>query len=464
MLRLTARRLNANNRSASTSSSSNLLRQTSANITTRVHRANALLSSKLEQIVRGHEQTHRLRDAFQRQYAALTGSAAEKVHNSATVEQAPTLQCAKEAAAASQKTEHQNEQKSSSGSNKTAAASVSVLLGGVFVGNYLLFDEMDADEPVPAFDPKKTRYDVSTYWGRVKLMRDMTDPSSLLCTEEELVAYQNLLKSWSARKKYSEEENLKFWEAKKVVDATIHPVTGEVMFLPGRMSAYVPANLPVTSGMVILSQRSLGQTVFWQWLNQTINVACNYVNRSGAAIDDNKLLFSYVLACSSAVGIAVGLNRLSKSVVLLQRLGLLTPYLAVCAANAANMISTRMEEWQTGVPVFDQDGRRLGISAKAGWEGVWQTLVNRGWITPLPFLAVPPVVLAGLRPFIPAGPMMIATEIAVVGAAMYYSLPFTLALSQQTLELDPKSLEPEFHNLKLKNGQPVEKIFCNKGL
>jgi hypothetical protein len=40
------------------------------------------------------------------------------------------------------------------------------------------------------------------------------------------------------------------WKAKKVVDSTLHPDTGEPVMLPFRMSAYVLTNLVVTAGML----------------------------------------------------------------------------------------------------------------------------------------------------------------------------------------------------------------------
>ena len=41
------------------------------------------------------------------------------------------------------------------------------------------------------------------------------------------------------------------WQAKKIVDSTLHPDTGEPVLLPFRMSCYVFSNLIVTAGMLI---------------------------------------------------------------------------------------------------------------------------------------------------------------------------------------------------------------------
>jgi hypothetical protein len=40
------------------------------------------------------------------------------------------------------------------------------------------------------------------------------------------------------------------WKAKKIVDSTLHPDTGEPVFLPFRMSCFVLSNLVVTVGML----------------------------------------------------------------------------------------------------------------------------------------------------------------------------------------------------------------------
>ena len=55
-------------------------------------------------------------------------------------------------------------------------------------------------------------------------------------------------------------------KAQRTVNAIIHGPTGEKMFLPGRMSMFVPMNVPATAGMIMA--RSVPVTLFWQWANQ----------------------------------------------------------------------------------------------------------------------------------------------------------------------------------------------------
>lgn len=40
------------------------------------------------------------------------------------------------------------------------------------------------------------------------------------------------------------------WKAKKIIDSTLHPDTGEPVLLPFRMSCFVFSNLVVTAGML----------------------------------------------------------------------------------------------------------------------------------------------------------------------------------------------------------------------
>ncbi|EEY16523.1 conserved hypothetical protein [Verticillium alfalfae VaMs.102] len=67
------------------------------------------------------------------------------------------------------------------------------------------------------------------------------------------------------------------WQAKKIVDSTLHPDTGEAVFLPFRMSSFVLSNLIVTAGML---QPGLGNggTIAWQVVNHSLKLAINSAN------------------------------------------------------------------------------------------------------------------------------------------------------------------------------------------
>jgi len=222
-------------------------------------------------------------------------------------------------------------------------------------------------KPTPPFNPAGSRYDQSTFEGRLSHFREMTDPNTLLVGDDELGRAQALLAKYEAGDRTASDGDL--WEAKRIKDAIIHPVTGEKMFLPGRMSAFVPANTIPTAGMLLA--KTPMQTIFWQWMNQSVNVMCNYVNRSGASVDVSQVGQAYALAVAASCGIAVGAGKLvANGPPWVKRLGIAVPYAAVVSAGAANVAFTRMPEMQDGVPITAPDGTKLGVSKLAAQSAV----------------------------------------------------------------------------------------------
>jgi sideroflexin-5 len=86
-------------------------------------------------------------------------------------------------------------------------------------------------------DISKPRYDQSTYWGRLKHFSELTDPTNLLVTSEQLEQAKRMIDFYKANKLEHVDEEI-LWKAKKLVDSTFHPDTGEKIFLPFRMASY----------------------------------------------------------------------------------------------------------------------------------------------------------------------------------------------------------------------------------
>ena len=126
--------------------------------------------------------------------------------------------------------------------------------------------------PVPI---PNSRYDLSTYWGRVRHCAEICDPTMLLNTTSEIETAKRMI--WDYRNGVIPSMTPELWRAKKVLDSTLHPDTGETVFLPFRMSSSVLSNLVVTSGMLTPNLGTLG-TLFWQVTNQSLNVAINISN------------------------------------------------------------------------------------------------------------------------------------------------------------------------------------------
>ena len=62
------------------------------------------------------------------------------------------------------------------------------------------------------------------------------------------------------------------WQSKKIKDAIVHPQLNTEIPLPFRMSAFVPANIFICAGLLIPNPSTLA-IIFWQWVNQSYNIA-----------------------------------------------------------------------------------------------------------------------------------------------------------------------------------------------
>ena len=154
----------------------------------------------------------------------------------------------------------------------------------------------------PKFVLGGNQYDQTTFQGRLTHIQELIDMRTLFITDEEVAAAQALLaqyKKLGANPDGVSDEQL--WDAQRKVNAVVHAPTGEKMNIFGRMSMFVPANVPIAAGL--LMSKSTPAVLFWQWWNQTYNVFNNYVNRAGPTVEMVPLLQSYALAVTSACGI-----------------------------------------------------------------------------------------------------------------------------------------------------------------
>lgn len=75
------------------------------------------------------------------------------------------------------------------------------------------------------------------------------------------------------------------------------------------MSAFMPTNLVIVAGM-LTPNPSLGSVIFWQWMNQSLNVCVNSANANKSTpLSTKELALSYIAATASSVGIAVSLTK-----------------------------------------------------------------------------------------------------------------------------------------------------------
>eukprot|EP00400_MALV-I_sp_L67-5_P000681 gene681-418_t len=347
------------------------------------------------------------------------------------------------------------------GSARPISAACGTAATGVYLSSPLLANEPKKTQlVVPKYTSDGDRYDQTNFEGRLTGILDRIDPRTLFITDDELDKAQKLIDDFDKSGYLAAGvTDADMWDAKRKVEACIHPVTKEKMFVLGRMSAFVPMNVPICFGMLTFGGSPAG-VIFWQWVNQSYNVMTNYVNRSSSKIELQPLLQSYGLAVFTSCAIALRAGTLFKAVPSCAGFGPFIPDLAVISAGSCNVAFTRMHEITHGIPIFDRDGKELGISKKAGERAVLQTIATRSCILPIPVLLVPPLVMK-MVPF--TGVAAVLFQTGVITCCISLGLPIVLSLQPQQMTIDVTHLEQKFQGLTDSAGA-ISQVFANKGL
>jgi sideroflexin-5 len=233
-------------------------------------------------------------------------------------------------------------------------------------------------------------------------------------------------------------------------------------------------NILILFGMQHPTQQNPLAMSFWQIMNQTYNVVMNYANRNASSeMPMTEVAKCYVMAVATSCGISVGGKKILGSLSGLPpnlrfTANVLVPYFALAMAGVANVCMMRKKEVQAGIMVQDVNGDTLpSPSRNAGFQAVKQVAISR-CVIPLPLMTIPPVTMAvlenaglfkGSR-----GSWRNPTNIAVIGFVLLFAAPSAIALFPQTATLPIEKMEPEFHGLKDRNGNPITTVYFNKGL
>jgi len=224
----------------------------------------------------------------------------------------------------------------------------------------------------------------------------------------------------------------------------------------------------------MLSSTTPGGTIFWQWANQSYNVAVNYANRNigGEAMGQGAIAASYVGAvvasCSLALGLGAWVNKLNaqpSAGVGVRVLRGAVPFVSVASAGVVNVVLMRRKEATDGIPVKDAEGRDRGISVRAGQQAVTEVALTRVAL-PAPILLFPPALMAiwdgtfgrtrpTWRPIV---------QVPVITACLWLALPLAIGLFPQQSAVPAHKLEPQFHDLKDSKGNKIDTFYFNKGL
>lgn len=336
---------------------------------------------------------------------------------------------------------------------------------------------LPGNRPLP-----ESQYDLSTYWGRVMHSAGIADPRTLFAGSSGLERAKKLLISYKTGEIKGMSPEL--WHAKKIVDSTLHPDTGEPVFLPFRMSCFVFSNLVVTAGMLTPGLGTAG-TIGWQVANQSLNVAINSSNANKSApMSVSTLAKSFLIAVTASVGVAVGIKSavpMIKGIPPQTRLILdrLAPFAAVASAGVLNVYLMRAEERRVGIDVFprlsagdkkklEDEGESeavvpsLGKSRKAANMAVGQTALSRV-VNATPIMVIPPLILVRLQKteWLKKRPKWtMPINVGIVAATSFAVLPLALAVFPRVSTVRAEDLEPEFHGRGGEGGM----VTYNRGL
>ncbi|CAM0136188.1 unnamed protein product [Umbelopsis sp. WA50703] len=237
------------------------------------------------------------------------------------------------------------------------------------------------------------------------------------------------------------------------------------------MSAFVPTNLIVVAGM-LMPNPSIKSILFWQWCNQSLNVAVNYSNSNKTTpMSMQETAVAYASAVSTSCLLAVGLTQSvpkikSISPATKSLLMKLVPFTAVAAAGTVNVFLMRGKEVRQGIDVYDENNNAVGKSKVAGLTAVSQVAISRV-LTNAPVLVIPPLLMGQLQKteFLKARPgLTMPVNLGLIGLSLMTALPAAIAVFPQRGSLKTDKMEEEFHNLLDKDGKKVTTLYYNKGL
>lgn len=315
------------------------------------------------------------------------------------------------------------------------------------------------------FNIDAPRWDQNTFIGRLKHFFNITDPRTLLVSEQELDRAKALVDSCRAGMVPPGTSQEQLFYAKKLYDSAFHPDSGEKMNLIGRMSFQVPGGMAIT-GFMLQFYRTVPAVVFWQWVNQSFNAIVNYTNRNAASpISVKQIGVAYITATSTALATAVGLNLYTKRAPTL--VARWVPFAAVAAANCVNIPLMRQQELINGITVTDENDNRLGESKRAAIKGITQVVISRVTMA-APGMILLPIIMEKLEkyPFMRKIQVLHAPlQITLVGGFLVFMVPFACALFPQRSSIALSKLEPDLReSVVARHGDKVPYVYFNKGL
>ncbi|MEE6485963.1 hypothetical protein FKM82_014467 [Ascaphus truei] len=288
--------------------------------------------------------------------------------------------------------------------------------------------EMD----VTKFNIDGPRWDQNKFVGRLKHFFNITDPRTVIVSEQELDRAKLLVEACRAGAVPPGTSVDQLHYAKKLYDSAFHPDTGDKMNLIGRMSFQVPGGMAITGCML------------------------QFYSQIGLA---------YITATSTALATAVGLNLYTKKAPPL--VARWVPFAAVAAANCVNIPMMRQQEILNGIAVADENDNNLGYSRKAAIKGIGQVVISRIAMA-APGMILLPILMQRLEsfPFMKRIRFLHAPlQVMLVGGFLLFMVPVACSLFPQKCSMAVRNLEPELRDSIMNQyGDKVHYVYFNKGL
>jgi len=222
---------------------------------------------------------------------------------------------------------------------------------------------------------------------------------------------------------------------------------------------------------MLLPGAGIANQVFWQWINQSYNICLNHANRNASnPLSNQELAVTYVAAVTASCGVAIGLGRavqrLKISPSVKNTITLLVPFCSVAIAGIVNVFMMRRNEIANGINIKSEEGVTVGKSKKAGFQALSMVATSRV-VNSIPVLTVVPLTVNALMKtkfFLRRPGLVMPLNLCLITLALETALPAAIALFPQTISVPANSLEPHFHNLKDSKGNPITRLYYNRGL
>jgi tricarboxylate carrier len=342
----------------------------------------------------------------------------------------------------------------------------------------------DSLPPFAASFSGASRFDQSTFAGRMKKMMLACDPTLLVYTPSHIRRLKAELDEFKMTcqtnggvppQPLTPQQNRKLWESQRIVSSALHPDTGELIPHPFRMSGYLPFNGPICVGQI--ASASTGALLFWNWANQSQNALVNYFNRNASSPMSNETLFtSYAGAVCAALSVAYGLSTAIKrryDAAAAARFLKFVAFPSSVLASSLNCYIVRSPEIDSGVDLLDEDYKVIAMpngerSSAAAKKGVHETVVSRA-ILQFPVYFIPPALMATV-PFLKNAlvrnpTMSVPMTLYLLLVSFGVGLPGAIAIFPQFGTIAASELEAPFQRVIVPGTTEYRRVFnYNKGL